>query len=222
MAYRLLRSARKTLALEIDRATGELTVRAPLRMPLAQIERFIAQKRAWVDGKQRDAAKREVNLPMLADGESLPFGGRTLTVRLSDISRPREENGELLLPRMLPPSKGLRLFLQAQAGELLAPLVRRWAGQTGYQPAHIRFSTARTRWGSMSANGGLRLNLALLLCPQELSEYVVVHELCHIPHPNHSAAFWTEVAYQLPDYRARRERLAGHAMLLTLLSATEV
>ena len=70
-----------------------------------------------------------------------------------------------------------------------------------------RVSSARTRWGSASAGGAIRLNRRLIHLPPEVIDYVVVHELAHLHEMNHSARFWQHVARVLPDFEARRERL---------------
>jgi hypothetical protein len=65
----------------------------------------------------------------------------------------------------------------------------------------------RRRWGSCSADGTLRFNWRLVMAPPAIIEYVVVHELAHLRVPNHSPAFWAEVARFIPDYKARRTAL---------------
>lgn len=71
-----------------------------------------------------------------------------------------------------------------------------------------------TRWGSCSAKGNLSFNCLLMLASEDVRDYVVVHELCHRKHMNHSADFWNEVGSVLPDYRIRRQWLKEHAAAL--------
>lgn len=78
----------------------------------------------------------------------------------------------------------------------------------------ISYRFQRTRWGSCSARGDLSFNCLLLLCPPEVLDYVVVHELCHRRHMDHSGRFWAEVAVMLPDYQARRAWLREHGPAL--------
>ena len=74
-------------------------------------------------------------------------------------------------------------------------------------PPTIKLSTARTRWGSCTSQGVVRLNLQLIKLPQYLIDYVVVHELAHLHEMNHSAAFWRVVGSACPDYAKLRAEL---------------
>ena len=73
--------------------------------------------------------------------------------------------------------------------------------------ARDEFDVIATRWGSCSGKGNLNFNCLLMLFPDDVIDSVVVHELCHIHHHNHSAAFWTAVAQVMPDYKQRQALL---------------
>ena len=89
----------------------------------------------------------------------------------------------------------------------LPDLVSRWAGEMGVNPCGIRVTAARTRFGSCSVKGRLCFSLYLMAYPDAAIEYVVVHELAHLRHHDHSPAFYAEVEKYLPDWRQRRELL---------------
>ena len=89
----------------------------------------------------------------------------------------------------------------------------------GLQVKSIRYTAAKRRWGSMRADGCLRLNAALMHCPMELCDYVIVHELAHLPHPDHSPAFHALVRATLPHADALRARMRDFAGVTMLLAA---
>ncbi len=94
-----------------------------------------------------------------------------------------------------------------KARELVTHRVEYYADKMGINYGRIALRNQRTRWGSCSVDGNLNFNCRLLFLPIELVDYVVVHELAHRRHMDHSARFWREVECYLPDYRERRERL---------------
>ncbi|MCM1145647.1 MAG: M48 family metallopeptidase [Blautia sp.] len=88
--------------------------------------------------------------------------------------------------------------------------------KTGGSYQRITIRDQKTRWGSCSSKGTLSFNWRLMLAPPSILDYVVVHELCHLTHMNHSAAFWQAVEAIYPDYRIARKWLKEHGNELTL------
>ena len=85
--------------------------------------------------------------------------------------------------------------------------VRKYAAIIGVNVGRITIRNQKTRWGSCSSKGNLNFNCLLMLCPEEVRDYVVVHELCHRKELNHSSRFWNEVARVMPDYAQHRKWL---------------
>ena len=98
-------------------------------------------------------------------------------------------------------------FLRTQAKKLLPVLVDYWAKRIGVTPTGLKITSARKRYGSCSGKNSLCFSLYLMQSPMDSVEYVVVHELCHIKHHNHSKDFWALVEQYLPDYRERKKKL---------------
>ena len=94
--------------------------------------------------------------------------------------------------------------LAAQAKLLLPPRVEYFARLIGVSYNRITIRNQISRWGSCSSKGNLNFNCLLALCPDDVRDYVVVHELCHLKHFDHSPAFWAEVERVIPDWKARR------------------
>ena len=115
----------------------------------------------------------------------------------------------------LPPfSEEVLQRLARGAKERIPARVRYFAALVGVSYGRITIRAQRTRWGSCSAKGNLNFNCLLMLVPEGVLDYVVVHELCHRKQLNHSAAFWAEVERILPDYRIHRQWLRDHGAAL--------
>ena len=158
ITYRLIRSARKTISLQITQ-DGELLVRAPDRVGRGEIDRFVESKRGWIE---KHLFKQEQDIPKMT-----------------------EEEFQTLVRRAL---------------EVIPQVVARFAPVVGVTYGGITIRNQRTRWGSCSTKGNLNFNCLLLRVPQDVLEYVVVHELCHRKEMNHSPKFWAEVERVLPNY----------------------
>ena len=107
-----------------------------------------------------------------------------------------------------------RKALAEKAAEVLPEKVSRFAQQLGVSYGRITIRSQRTRWGSCSAKGNLNFNCLLMLCPDEVQDYVVIHELCHRKEMNHSTAFCAEVERHCPDYRVHRKWLKDNGTSL--------
>ena len=97
--------------------------------------------------------------------------------------------------------------LKEKARAVLPGKVARYGAILGLQPSAIRITEARHRYGSCSSQKVIAFSCFLMLCPEEAVDYVVVHELCHLRHMDHSPAFYALVASVLPDHRERRALL---------------
>ncbi|MBR3643415.1 MAG: M48 family metallopeptidase [Parasporobacterium sp.] len=112
--------------------------------------------------------------------------------------------------------------LADRAVEILPVKVAHYAAVLGVTYHKITIRNQKTRWGSCTQDGNLNFNCLLMLVPEEIQDYVVVHELCHRKEMNHSPRFWAEVARVIPDYSARRKWLKEHGgVLIAAMDAGE-
>ena len=101
-------------------------------------------------------------------------------------------------------------LLTTRAKRIIPQRVRYYAGIIGVEYGRITIRMQKSRWGSCSAKGNLNFNCLLMRTPDEIIDYVVVHELCHLKELNHSQRFWAEVEKVFPDYKERRKWLKDH------------
>ena len=108
----------------------------------------------------------------------------------------------------------LTRFMKRHAAEYLPARVAFWSERMGLHPAKVGLSSARRRWGSCAAHGGIRLNWRLMQAPPAVIDYVVIHELAHLAELNHSPRFWCVVAAHCPDWKLQRDWLKRHSTQL--------
>lgn len=216
---KLVRAKRRTIALIVER-DGSLTVRAPKRAALSDIEQFIQQKSGWIE---RSREKLKAIAPLLQkqyiDGEKFPFLGNTYELRLVKPQHPtlRFNNGFTLSRTSQP--RGEQVFIRwykEQALQVFSERVQHYAIMYGFEPKQVKVNSAKTRWGSCSANGTINFTWRLVMAPLEIIDYVVLHELAHLRVKNHSQTFWSLVETLVTDCKEKRKWLRENGETLTL------
>jgi len=205
------RRGRRGVGLKVDE-TG-LTVSAPSTMPLARIEAVMRDSERWILKKVGEWRLRQVPLVAWEDGAPLPYLGSTLTLRTSPGTRVRAERRDRDLVVATPARaaeeirRGVVAWYKRVAHAHLGERVATLSLRAAISPPRFVLSSAMGRWGSCNSRREVRLAWRLVKAPPEMVDYVVCHELAHLKHMNHSAAFWAEVERQCPDYRRLRTAL---------------
>jgi len=217
VTFELVRSDRRTLGLTVHH-DGVVVVRAPRRAPEADVLRSVAGRADWVVRKQREFAESAARNPPLRyeQGETHLYLGRPypLALEQGEVESVRLAGGALRVTvhRDAPEGRVRDLldawYVRRARRRLPARLDACWATfpSDGHQRPALRLKRMRTRWGSMSPKGTMSLRLDLIRAPEECIDYVIIHELCHLEHPNHGREFWTLVERLVPDWK-RRKRL---------------
>jgi predicted metal-dependent hydrolase len=210
--YLLKRSRRRSVGLHVD-AQG-LTVQAPIRASQKWLDSILREKSGWVIVKLRQMRERAVPNLVWQDGVALPFLGEELRLSLlnSAAQKPFLCNSELVVTM---PSEWESTQLQkkivewyrSQAMLCFSDRLAIYADKLGLAVPVMKLSNATTRWGSCNVRGELRLSWRLIKAPLAQIDYVVAHELAHLLHLDHSAAFWRVVDFLYPDYQSAQKAL---------------
>lgn len=220
------RRARR-LAVRVHR-TGRVEVVVPPRTSRTAVSTFLAQHREWIETR-REAALRQkppetafpppqIAFPAVYESWRIHLAGGTGRLRI------RESAGELLViagdtsePQRVRDS--LRRWLIGRAHVVLADHLADCAREFGFSYRTLSIRRQRTRWGSCSTKGTISLNCCILFQPPEVLRYLLIHELAHTRHMNHSNAFWECVERCCPQYRKLdRELLDGWRRVPSWLS----
>lgn len=217
IAYELKRSKRRSIGFLVNE--NGLRVTAPQRIPIQTIEEAILEKKRWIIGKLdyfRTRNKQQTAPITLENGTLLPYLGSPICLRLhqsqSDNILFHAGNKELVITATQPLTpvviaNRLKTWFQEKASEIFARRLPVFAAILGVSYRAFSLSSAKSRWGSCSISGHIRLNWRLVHFSPELIDYVIAHELAHLHEMNHSKHFWNRVAQAYPDYKAARNRL---------------
>jgi predicted metal-dependent hydrolase len=214
---KIVRSARKTLSVSVD-ALGRVTVRAPKGCSEERLFSFLQSKEAWIIKHKTAGEKNGTRLPTDdLDGYTFLLVGKPCTVRLTEGKTVSydTELGIIGLPR-----KGAKArlvgWLKDNAQRILENCTAQTAREMGVAYKSVEIGSARSKWGSCAYDNALRYSFRLLYAPKAVVRYVVVHELAHVRHKNHSALFWREVEKYDKDYKIHRKWLKDNGFLMQI------
>lgn len=175
------------------KSNGEVFVNAPKRTSEREVLNFIKQKQDWID-RNIDKIKLYKSLYNKFDFDKYVYKN----LQKFEVSNNKE-------------------FYNKTFIEYITPLVKSISSKIGLNSSKIIKTNSKRMWGSMNNKKEMHLNWKLIILPEKLIEYVIVHELCHIKHLNHSKYFWQEVSKYLPDYKTRKKELKKYSFILTNL-----
>ena len=213
----VVRSIRRTAGLHI--IGTDLQVRVPEHLEDQRVAEILKQKRPWIRSKvaelQRVPPHRSKEL---VSGETFPYLGRNYRLKVQEghqvgvclsggylraTIRPTEQNES----QELRIQQYLQNWYRSRALERLQDKTHRYAKQIGVSPAGISVRNFKSRWGSCDKKGEVVFNWNIIKAPHSIVDYVVIHELCHLIHPNHSKVFWELVGRHDNSYTEHRQWL---------------
>lgn len=200
---------------------GQISLHTPTRFPKQEAQRFVRQQSQWLERQQ--AAWQA--LPDAPDwrpvaGAEWPYMGKNVSLVFDESSRTVRHFDEQLILGCAGLSddtgrfRRLKQWYRRQAESHLAQQLELWSEHLGLQPNDCHIRRYKRRWGSCHANGRISLNWCLIMAPQAVIDYVIIHELCHLQYFNHSPDFWALVQRYCPEWRQHRRWLADHGHCL--------
>jgi predicted metal-dependent hydrolase len=217
-------TARKTTDIVIER-NGVVVVRPPLDYSPEQVDAVVDSKRLWIYrnlAEWRDLNASVVTREFVA-GETFLYLGSAYRLNLvNGQSTPvKLKDGRFLLDRQLVESGGLEKVRKAfqdfytdKGVQRFEQRVAFFSPKVGVQPSSIKVKDMGFRWASCSNTGSLNFHWKCMMAPRTVVDYIVVHELCHLHHRNHSDAFWNEVDKIIPDWKERKAWLRDNGVSL--------
>ncbi|WP_047249111.1 M48 family metallopeptidase [Chromobacterium subtsugae] len=205
----LTRRARKSIGIKVHGGVVEL-IAAP-GVSQQRLHQVLELRRDWIVGH---VLRQRSQLAAGAELTHLTLLGQPLPLQLAGgLRKTARRSGDALLVGGVAAGDrdGLKAvaakFLKREAATLFPGRLALLAARCSRQPSSLQLSSARTRWGSCSADGRIRLNWRLMQAPLAVVDYVIAHELAHLLHMNHSPAFWAETERLCPGWRDARRWL---------------
>ena len=211
---------------------GHVEIIVPRRVSVDKMLSFAEEKSDWIYRTHLRVLKKHGKTPkpmpeifgarpkVMFRGELVPVRVHTKPVRSITV----DYDGETFFVAVPPKFKGrvrdqkIRTALYDYFKDILRKdadiITRKHADAIGKSPKQFRIKHQKTRWGSCSTTGIINLNVVLAHAPKTVSNYVIVHELCHLVHPNHSRRYWNLVERIMPRYKSREEWLKNEGSAL--------
>lgn len=217
---RIIRSARKTLSLEVNQR-GEIVVRAPRLLSKKAIDGFLEKNETWITKHQKKVLDRlnEVKQKKYDTGEKFLFLGNKYSLFL--VKNQKElllfaDAFYLSLDAEGREEEIFKKWYRKKAREVFEKRIDFYSKLMNIKYNKLKLSSAKNRWGSASLKGYINLNWKLIMSKAEIIDYVIVHELAHLVHHNHSKAFWSLVEKFCHTYKDLRKELKemGHLYVI--------
>ena len=205
---KIIRSKRKTLSLTINE-NAELIIRAPKRLSIEKIQDFINEKENWINRKKRlieDQIK-----DVASNDNKLLYLGALFPINVEqNASKELFFTGEEFIANSIEPdslSLSIKKWYKNKFKEIALPRVAYFANKHNLMVNQVRIKNQKTMWGSCSSKNNINLNYLLLMAPMGVIDYVIVHELVHTIHRNHSTDFWDSVESIMPEFQEHKRWL---------------
>jgi len=224
VAYQLVRRPRRKRASLVVHPDNRIEVLAPLDMPVSHIDEWVQSKQQWIERRKQFNSRHRTHLEpkTFTHGESFDLLGKPYNLQLqTGCDYHIEVKSDALMyqgPRTDAASvkQQLTSWYQDYARQYIRQRSDDFRQQTGLSASLVDIKAYRSRWGTCHHDGRIYLNWRLIMAPPLIIDYVLVHELAHLKHHNHSPAFWQLVQRIMPDCNKARQWLKLHGHMLDI------
>ncbi len=216
-ADEIIKSKRKTLSLSLDK-DGRVIVRAPYKCSEKRINEFVLSNQGWLEKATESFNKSQskVSSYSVSDGGRIPLLGEDFEILFTDNKKAAIDKRVILLPEKNSLSS-LEKMLKTIALNYFKERLDYYSSLSGLEYNRIKITKAKTRWGSCNSDKNICFSLYLVMCPLNVIDYVIVHEMCHLKYMNHSKKFWAEVEKYIPDYGEKRKWLRDNRAIVNII-----
>ena len=209
---------RRSLALKVDKS-GQLVAMTPMRTSERELRKFVRLRTSWIETQLAQFKETEASRTR-SFGRQYWFLGTQYQV-LAQTGLKNQitlKDGDLEITSRQDLDKEqrdrrIRKWLREQANQILPTRLASISRKTGLQGSDYQIKSYTARWGSCGHDGLIQLNWKLIMLPEEVIDYVIVHELCHLVHFNHSAKFWALVESHCAQYQLHRRSLKQNGQI---------
>ena len=218
-SHRIIKSNRKTLSISVNE-NAELIVRAPKRISNKEIQAFITDKMNWVNNKQNLARTRIAEIKK-DQGKYLYLGKLFPIIIDNTCTKNVSFNGNEFVTSVENQSifnTSLKSWYKKRFKEIALPRLIYFSTKHNLKINQVRIKEQKTLWGSCSSKNNINLNYLLMMAPMLVIDYVIIHELVHTIHKNHSVAFWKVVEFIMPNYKDAKHWLKENGYKIRVYS----
>lgn len=202
--------------------SAKLIVVTPKEISEHRVSKLIAENKDWILStieEQQDSLKVGITI---SDGSEITIMDKAYSVRLlhnQSSAKTSFIDTELVInsPDNSHVTELIR-WLRKRYKKIISTRVQTYAKTFGYEVVKVTLRDQSTRWGSCSTNGTISLNWRLIFAPTAVLDYVIIHELAHLKHMNHSKDFWSEVERMMPDYKTYKRWLRQNGQTLSIVT----
>ncbi len=212
MEVKIIRKTVKNLILKI-RPNGDIEIVAPKKVSEIYIKEFLERKKSWIEKKLFEIAKKQKNNISYSNGDKIFYLGKEYNFFLekSENDYIKMEDSSITLFTKFPDDFQMKKeiinsWYREEGKKVFIPVLKKYLTLTGKKIEKVTIKTLKSNWGSCNYKRGyINLNSEMMKRDIKFIEYVILHEIAHLEHPNHSRKFYEYIEKFMPDWKIRKK-----------------